>query len=206
MTKLQVCRWRRYCKDRVYVTTDQGDPVGWQDLLTDQVVVERSDLQEAFHAAVAAFRRDPASRTISVDIAPAAGLTIAQGRMVPALEAPSLSGAADVHACPDDLTDLAENVPGQAARHQADRSWAAAKDRGLLRAVLARAIDSNSEERSWRVGAAPPALSAVVVHGRGGCPDPLRSSAGDGRRTRHQRCRDGRGGNPLIARLAVGLG
>lgn len=50
-------------------------------------------------------------------------------------------------------TDLAANVPGQAAREQANSEWAAMRERGGIRSFLARGFDLNTAERAWRVGA-----------------------------------------------------
>lgn len=49
-------------------------------------------------------------------------------------------------------TDLADNVPGQAARAQADAELAAMRERSRVGTFLARAFDVKTDERAWRVG------------------------------------------------------
>jgi hypothetical protein len=47
-----VSRWRRYGKDRLYVTGDDGARLGYRDLLTGQDHVEQPDRLGEFHAAL----------------------------------------------------------------------------------------------------------------------------------------------------------
>ena len=54
MRDLQVLRWRKYGKDRLYVNDEAGQRVGWVDLLTAQVKIEQPEQADAFNAAVAA--------------------------------------------------------------------------------------------------------------------------------------------------------
>jgi hypothetical protein len=56
MAELTVKRWRRYGKDRVYANDADGARVGWLDLQTDEVVLEREDLRKAFERALAPYR------------------------------------------------------------------------------------------------------------------------------------------------------
>ena len=55
---MQVTRWRRYGKDRLYVRDDQGADVGWWDLATDEGHPAAPDLAAALGAAVEAWRAD----------------------------------------------------------------------------------------------------------------------------------------------------
>ncbi|MGZ4651210.1 MAG: hypothetical protein ACXV3A_11835, partial [Kineosporiaceae bacterium] len=55
MTDLVVDRWRRYGKDRLYVSTQDGARVGWVDLLTGEQTLELAELADGFRAAVSAF-------------------------------------------------------------------------------------------------------------------------------------------------------
>src|SRR5215216_7452739 len=55
MGDVQVARWRRYGKDRLYVNDDAGARVGWVDLLTGTHQLERAELGDAFRAAVEGF-------------------------------------------------------------------------------------------------------------------------------------------------------
>jgi Nuclease-related domain len=49
--------------------------------------------------------------------------------------------------------DLALRVPGQGVRETAKESLAAMKERSRVGTFIARALDLNTDERSWRVGA-----------------------------------------------------
>jgi hypothetical protein len=49
--------------------------------------------------------------------------------------------------------DLALNVPGRAARAQAEVELAAMRDRSRVGTFLARTFDMKTDERAWRVGA-----------------------------------------------------
>src|SRR3954469_12830122 len=49
----QVTRWRRYGKDRLYVTAVDGTKIGWRDLLTGEDHLEAPDLGHEFVAALA---------------------------------------------------------------------------------------------------------------------------------------------------------
>ena len=48
-------RWRKYGKDRLYVTGPAGEKLGWHDLVTGEDHIEAPDATEAFHAAVSAW-------------------------------------------------------------------------------------------------------------------------------------------------------
>jgi hypothetical protein len=66
--------------------------------------------------------------------------------------------------------DLSFNVPGQAAREQADPELAAQKERSRVGSFLARAFDVKTDERAWRVGAGGEEtvcakLEKLVIHG-----------------------------------------
>jgi len=50
---MQVTRWRRYGKDRLYVRDDQGADVGWWDLATNEGHPAAPDLEVALGTAVA---------------------------------------------------------------------------------------------------------------------------------------------------------
>ena len=53
---LTVKRWTRYGKDRLYVTSEDGQRVGWLDLLTDESTVDLPEFTDAFHRVVSAHR------------------------------------------------------------------------------------------------------------------------------------------------------
>ncbi len=52
-----VTRWRRYGKDRLYVTAADGSAVGWHDLLDDVAHPESPELADQLAAAVDDWRR-----------------------------------------------------------------------------------------------------------------------------------------------------
>jgi len=134
--------WRRYGHDRTYLSDESGTRLGWIDNSTGALTVEveerRSDL-----AAWVTEQSSESPPVPQVEAAPHVGpcpeVTI-EHAAPPALEEP-------------DWIDLAENRPGQAAREQADAHLAEMKGRSRIMTALVRALDINSEERSWRVGA-----------------------------------------------------
>jgi len=135
MTEIQVSRWRRYGKDRLYVNGADGVRIGWVDNLSGERVIERPELTAAFEAALAN-EGLPAS-PVQVEAAP-----------VP----PAPSPASPRRAEPV-WVDLAGNRPGQAAREQAIAHREAMRERSKAGTFLARAFDLNTDERAWRVGA-----------------------------------------------------
>jgi hypothetical protein len=48
MEPLTSARWRKYGKDRLYVSTADGARVGWVDLTTGSATLEQAQLAEAF--------------------------------------------------------------------------------------------------------------------------------------------------------------
>lgn len=63
MGDLVVKRWTRYGQDRLYVNdAADGSRVGWLDLQTDGVVLEREDIRAAFDRAIAPYRREAVSQ------------------------------------------------------------------------------------------------------------------------------------------------
>lgn len=60
MTRLVVTQTTLYGRSRLYVSDPYGARIGWVDLHTDVVVLERRDLEIAFHTAVAEWRREHA--------------------------------------------------------------------------------------------------------------------------------------------------
>lgn len=156
-----VNRWKRYGKDRLYVSDVDERKIGWWDLTTDEPHPESPD--------------DLAVLTVAVD-----GWKAANGAAPPSgtESGPSGAKAADVRASADDevaatddavaashieksrspevmlaperpWVDLATNAPGAAAREQADSAQLAAP----VRTFVARALGIHTEERAWRIGA-----------------------------------------------------
>ncbi len=138
MGALQVVRWRKYGKDRLYVNDEAGLRIGWVDLLTGQVTIENRELTDAFHAVVAAHRAGAAT-----DVADSV-----------ATMAPPLPTLPSPRPSPEPAwVDLATNRPGQGVRELADAELAAMNERSRVGTFLARSFDMKTDERAWRVGA-----------------------------------------------------
>jgi hypothetical protein len=56
MTRLVVTQTTLYGRPRLYVSDPYGARIGWVDLATGVVVLERRDLESAFHSAVSEWR------------------------------------------------------------------------------------------------------------------------------------------------------
>ena len=144
-------RWTRYGKDRVYVTAADGTKVGWLDLLTGGEHVEDPTQLEGFRAAVAPFRPGippPDAPTSPTGQVPPPAPAVA----VPTLATPPVASAPPDPAGPG-WEDLAERIPGQGVRANAEAELAAMKQRSRVRTFLARTLDVHTDERAWRVGA-----------------------------------------------------
>jgi hypothetical protein len=131
-----VDRWKRYGKDRLYVTLPspdggEGIKVGWWDLVADEAHPEAPEHAALLVEAVARWR--------SGDLAEA----MPEIREVPAAEpVPPIAVSAPWH-------DLALNRPGEAARAEALAKRAEAP----VKSLLARALGVHTDERAWRIGA-----------------------------------------------------
>ena len=153
---LTVTRWKRYGKDRVYVTGVEGRPVGWWDLVAMQGHPESADLAAALDGAVSAWLAVEGQTT---------NIAMAQGVAEPALTAqvsvvvslPSAGAEPSVELIPGPAprasaghpVDLSLNRAGAMAREQAH----ALKQAAPVRTWLARALGVRSDERAWRIGA-----------------------------------------------------
>jgi len=148
----QVARWRRYGKERLYVTTVDGTKIGWRDLLTGEDHLEAPDLECEFFAALASW---------SSDLEQAAPLSVAVAATPPVIDDSGL-GAESVpeRQTGADWEDLAEHRPGVMAREQAT----ALKQAAPVRTFLARALGVHTDERAWRVGADGEELVAAQLH------------------------------------------
>ncbi|QIK68620.1 NERD domain-containing protein [Nocardioides sp. HDW12B] len=154
---LQVTRWRRYGKDRLYVERPDGSKVGFWDLLTDTGHAESPQGERALITAVTTWRAradggqsaeapaptcDPTLVTPSPGPEPAAALgPLPVGAHVN--PAPDAGGAARP------WVDLAANRPGASAREQAQ----AAREAAPVKTTLARVLGVHTNERAWRIGA-----------------------------------------------------
>jgi len=156
-----VDRWTRYGKDRLYVSTEDGQRVGWLDLMTGMATVEMPECADAFHEAVRAHQ---------------ARLMVSKGTSTPstsdvsaeALAAPPPSASEEPPPSPSRLTpfvrhvaevvepawtDLALNRPGQGVRAEAEALLAGMKEHSKVGTFLKRAFDVKTDERAFRVGA-----------------------------------------------------
>ena len=131
MGDLIVQPWKRYGKNRLYVNDPDGARVGWHDLQTGLSNIERSDLADAFVAALHPYVSDSAGNQ-------------------PA-ERPTQRAA--VSQATPTSHDLAGRRPGEGIRAQADAAWAARKQESRLRAYAGRLLDESTDERAWRRGA-----------------------------------------------------
>ena len=163
---MRVRRWRKYGLDRLYVTDAAGRRVGWVDLPTGRTTIERPELTDAFTAAVTAHRTEhPGTEHLPAVAPPAADGDLQVPNCSPD---PGLAPRAPAEPAE---RDLVANLPGQAARARADAELLALRSRnGRLGAFLARALDLNTDERNWRIGAAGeeavgPRLDKLTRHG-----------------------------------------
>jgi hypothetical protein len=130
-----VDRWKRYGKDRLYVTLPSSDggegvKVGWWDLVADEAHPESSEHAALLDEAVARWRSGELARAIP--------------------EIPEdFPETAPAIAAPAPWHDLAFNRPGEAARAEALDKRAEAP----VKSLLARAIGVHTDERAWRIGA-----------------------------------------------------
>jgi hypothetical protein len=144
---LEVTRWRRYGKDRLYVTTADGRQIGWWDLETETANPETESDAEALELAV----RDWRSRLDR----PA---TVAETEPVqaekPAPEPGSVTESTDepraaISEPERPWLDLSTNAAGAEARAQA----VALRDAAPVRTLAARVFGLHTDERAWRIGA-----------------------------------------------------
>ena len=121
---LEITRWRRYGKDRLYVTQSDGTKVGWWDLQADVGHAEEEAQPEVLASAVQRWLAEKGEQQSEPEIAPE-----------PVVERPWL--------------DLAQNAAGAEVRAQAVR----ARDAAPVRTLVARALGVHTDERGWRLGA-----------------------------------------------------
>jgi hypothetical protein len=153
---LTVRRWKRFGKDRLYVTGVDGRPVGWWDLLTTEGHPESADLTSALDRAASAWlARDAQTAALAMAQDVAEPAQTAQVSGVDSL--PSAGAEADVELVPgptprssvEHPVDLSSNRAGAMAREQA----LALKQAAPVRSFLARALGVRNDERAWRIGA-----------------------------------------------------
>jgi hypothetical protein len=155
VTVLTVTRWTRYGKDRLYVSDEAGQRVGWLDLQTGESTIERSEMATEFCRAVGL--AEPAGQApVRAATEPASEDLAGQAPVLAATEPAweDLAGQAPALAATEPAwEDLADRRAGQAARQQAIAELEAMRERGRVRAWVNRALDVKTDERAWRIGA-----------------------------------------------------
>ena len=161
MESLEVTRWRRYGKDRLYVATADGRQIGWWDLQTDVANPDTESDAEALELAVRDWRSrvdGPAPTVEAVPAKEADAIPAEEAEAVPAQEAaPEPVPMAEVLDEPPaepsqperPWLDLSTNAPGAEARAQA----VALREAAPVRTLAARVFGVHTDERAWRIGA-----------------------------------------------------
>lgn len=146
---LTVNRWKRYGKDRLYVTApgngEEPMKVGWYDLATDEAHPESPEQAATLAAAVEAWRAQTAAPAASpqAPVQAATPAPVAAPPVVPATREPIDPMASQP------WVDLVLNRPGNAARTEALAKRAEAP----VKTTLARVLGVHTDERAWRIGA-----------------------------------------------------
>lgn len=164
---LVVNRWKRYGKDRLYVTCGEDTKVGFWDLLTDEAHPEAPEHLPALLRAVEIWKVSQGADSAESPSPLGAAVTSAAGVPgSPEVEAPALELSASAGTLPAAIEpppigtlvdapverpwlDLATNEPGAEAREQAQ----AARDAAPVKTLLARVLGVHTDERGWRIGA-----------------------------------------------------
>ncbi len=147
----EAVRWRRYGKDRLYVTSADGTKLGYRDLLTGVDHVAELPRRSEFVDIVGRWS------SAAPDVIVRGSAPLAARAEVPPAVREQRAGAIAVHAErpavdePDfgPGEDLAQRRPGAVAREQA----LALKEAAPVRTFLARILGVHSDERAWRIGA-----------------------------------------------------
>lgn len=136
---LIVNRWRRWGKDRLYVTTADGETtVGWWDLQTGEGHPETAEQLATLEAAIRSWEAENAGDPIA---------TVAKDSV--AVAVPAVAPAPEPQPVARPWIDLATNRAGAEAREQA----LAAREAAPVKTFLARALGVHTDERAWRIGA-----------------------------------------------------
>ena len=151
-----VNRWKRYGKDRVYVTAAGETKLGWWDLVTDEPHPEKpGDLVDLTAAVMTWKATNLVGAPSGTAQLPPPDAT--SGGAVPRAEAAGATGGLDesttlveaAAAAERPWVDLASNSPGEAVRDRAVSAQVAAP----VRTLVSRALGVHTEERAWRLGA-----------------------------------------------------
>jgi hypothetical protein len=156
---LVVDRWKRYGKDRLYVTLPDETKVGFWDLVTGEGHPESPEQLPALRSAVENWKAEQDAdalsaprpdfvAALSTEVVPSnlstASSTVAE-YSTPAATSPAPADAAVARP----WLDLATNEPGAEARAQA----LSAREAAPMKSVLARVLGVHTDERAWRIGA-----------------------------------------------------
>ncbi len=169
-TGLQVNRWRRFGKDRLYVSHGDEVKVGWWDLTADEGHPETPSDAAALIEAVtnwkAGCRNASPGRgaTAQPHDAPIRGVDTRSPQSPPDIRDADVAEVLLAQSPVDPPVavsrdrkgrairpwfDLSTNEPGAEAREQA----IAARDAAPVKSLLARALGVHTNERAWRIGA-----------------------------------------------------
>ena len=143
-------RWRRFGKDRLYVTDGEGRALGWCDLIGGVVTVDDDQHRPAVAAAVEAWRTGDLPGPVEPSVrAPARAEARPRLPHVTTEETAAPAPARMTEVGGDPWEDLALRRPGQAAREQAT----ALRQAAPVRTFVTRLLRLHTDERAWRIGA-----------------------------------------------------
>ena len=171
---ITVTPWRRYGQDRLYLSTNGDEKLGWIDNKTGILTVvadEHRTVIEAWakahldtmNSTASALSPTTAVASTVPQISastPDAPAPVAEPALKTANSTPSITlppvhtntrGAAPAGQA--NWTDLAYNVPGQGVRVESEKKFEAMYGKSRVLTVIARVLDINNPERSWRIGA-----------------------------------------------------
>lgn len=140
----QLNRWRRYGKDRLYVSHADETKVGWWDLVVDEAHPETPEALSALTAAVDRWKAENLARASAASSAASAEVV-----SEPAVAVGPAGPGAEPPIAPKPWIDLATNQAGAEAREQA----LSAREAAPVRTLFARALGVHTDERAWRIGA-----------------------------------------------------
>lgn len=154
---LVVNRWKRYGKDRLYVTLPDETKVGFWDLVAGEGHPESPKHLPVLLAAVEAWKAEQDAEDAGVS-SPTPVVTSAVDGPAPAVPesmatVPTVPEPADSALPAPPVArpwiDLTANRAGAEAREQA----LAAREAAPVKTILARALGVHTDERAWRIGA-----------------------------------------------------
>lgn len=145
-------RWKRYGKDRLYLSQADETKLGFFDLVTDEPQPESPECLAVLLAAVQEWqsKHDSTSKPVLMML-PAnllSGAARHPNQGPDEAEAPQDADPTPI-AAPRPWLDLSTNLPGAEARERAEAAQGAAP----VKTLLARAMGVKNEERAWRIGA-----------------------------------------------------